>query len=232
MRILLTNDDGWGTAGLRTLEKVAAQFGEIVTVAPAAPQSGISHQLTFERPLNLVRRGPDSYELDGTPADCVRIALTQLPGRFDWVLSGINHGANLGSDIYVSGTVAAAREAWLQGNRAIAFSQFRSGGMDRAFDWQPAEELTRKVFKMLFEAASGNGRSLVNVNLPDVSGRSTKIDEVAVKWCQLDPNPLPTRFTLVDGGFMHSGVYRERTREAGCDIDLCFSGHVAITKLH
>ena len=232
MRFLLTNDDGWGTEGLLTLEKVAAQFGDIVTVAPTAPQSGISHQLTFERPLSLVQRGPNSYELDGTPADCVRIAMTQLACRFDWVLSGINHGSNLGADVYVSGTVAAAREAWLQGVSAIAFSQFRSGGIDQAFDWQPAEALAGKIFPMLVGSPPPNGRSLVNVNFPDVRTLSTKVDDVAVKWCELDPNPLPTQFVSTDEGFVYSGVYRERAREVGCDIDLCFAGNVAITKLH
>ena len=232
MRILLTNDDGWGTEGLLTLEKVAAQFGETVIVAPAMPQSGISHQMTFERPLNLVQRGPNSFELDGTPADCVRIAMTQLAGRFDWVLSGINHGANLGADVYVSGTVAAAREAWLQGTRAVAFSQFRQGGIDQEFDWQPTESLTRKIFQMLIESPRSNGRALVNVNFPDVGASFINADDVALKWCELDPNPLPTQFASTEEGFIYCGVYRERARKQGCDIDLCFTGNVAITKLH
>ena len=77
------------------------------SVAPLHPMSGISHQITFERPLTMALTDHQAYSLDGTPADCVRIALTQLPVAFDWVLSGINNGGNLGSDVYVSGTVAA-----------------------------------------------------------------------------------------------------------------------------
>ncbi len=188
--------------------------------------------MTFERPLSLVQRGPNSYELDGTPADCVRIALTQLEGRFDWVLSGINHGSNLGADVYVSGTVAAAREAWLQGVRAIALSQFRSGGIDSKFDWQPAENLTRKILQLLVGSASLHGRCLVNVNFPDVVALSMDVGDVDIKWCELDPNPLPTQFKSTAEGFVYSGVYRERARKEGCDIDLCFSGNVALTKLH
>ena len=123
MNILLTNDDGWGAPGLRALESVAGAFGNVWTIAPRDHMSGISHQMTFEVPMTLDEKSNQSFALSGTPADCVRVGLAQLDISFDWVLSGINKGANLGSDIFVSGTVAAAREASLFGCRAIAISQ-------------------------------------------------------------------------------------------------------------
>ena len=85
---------------------------------------------------------------------------------------------------------------------------------------------------MLVDSSSPNGRSLVNVNFPDVSTLSKNVDDVVFKWCELDPNPLPTQFLSTDEGYVYSGIYRERAREAGCDIDQCFTGDVAITELH
>ena len=84
LNILLTNDDGWNAPGLAALQRVAGRWGRVVTVAPSQQQSGISHQLTFHRPVKLVEQSVDQYALDGTPADCVRIGLTQLGVPFDW----------------------------------------------------------------------------------------------------------------------------------------------------
>ena len=126
MKLLITNDDGFSAPGIQLLANVAAEFGQVTVVAPACQQSGISHRITFENPLNLVEKGTNAYSVDGTPADCVRVALSLWEGEFDCVLSGINDGANLGVDIYYSGTVAAAREATFFGLRSIAFSQYRA----------------------------------------------------------------------------------------------------------
>ena len=122
-RILLTNDDGWDAPGIAALEAVLSEFGEVVVVAPANPQSGISHQMTFEVPMALTQHSANHWHLSGTPADCARVGLSQLGLEFDWVFSGINNGGNLGIDFFISGTVAAAREATFFGARAIAISQ-------------------------------------------------------------------------------------------------------------
>ena len=231
MRFLLTNDDGWGAEGMLTLEKAASQFGEVITVAPAEPQSGISHQLTFERLLTLEEKAPNSYALNGTPADCARIGLTQLGLEFDWVLSGINHGANLGADTYVSGTVAAAREAWLQGTKALSFSQFRLGGINQTFTWLPSETMAVRVLKEQFELNRTSDRCLVNVNFPDLTERVEEAGTVEFLNCERDPNPLPTQFEKRPDGFMYNGIYRDRAKTDGHDVDVCFGGRVAITRL-
>ena len=95
MKVLLTNDDGWDAPGLESLVGVASKFAEVWVVAPLKQQSGISHQLTFEQVMDFSERGPRTFSLDGTPADCVRVGLTQLEQEFDWVLSGVNNGGIL-----------------------------------------------------------------------------------------------------------------------------------------
>jgi len=231
MRFLLTNDDGWGANGLKLLERVTSRFGEVVVVAPQDPQSGISHQLTLERPLVLIEQASGSYSLNGTPADCVRIAMTQLELDFDWVLSGINHGANLGADTYVSGTVAAAREGWLQGVNAVAFSQYHKRRKSQPFEWGPAEQLADRLLGKLLKKHGSDSRCLVNVNLPDLTQGTLCVDEVDIKQCELDPNPLPNTYLKIDAGFVYDGDYQGRPRKEGCDIDICFGGNVAMTVL-
>ena len=111
MKLIVTNDDGIDAEGLQTLVHLASRWGEVVVVAPAEPQSGIGHQLTTDRPIRVDKLTEERYRVWGTPADCSRLALNCLASDGDWVLSGINHGGNLGVDVYESGTVAAAREA-------------------------------------------------------------------------------------------------------------------------
>ena len=114
MKLLLTNDDGFDAPGLDALLKAAEGLGECVVLAPRQPLSGCSHQVTTHEPLRVERRGLSRYSLSGTPADCVRIGLRQLVPDAGCVLSGINQGGNLGSDVFYSGTVAAVREGVLQ----------------------------------------------------------------------------------------------------------------------
>ena len=127
-RILITNDDGIGADGIRKLAEIARRFGEVTVVAPDAQRSAASHHCIFSRPLILTEYdfGPDgirAYTLDGTPADCVRVGIFAAMDREpDIVLSGINHGYNISSDIQYSGTVGAALEAAFLGVHAIAVS--------------------------------------------------------------------------------------------------------------
>src|SRR5690349_17175090 len=144
--LLLTNDDGIHAAGLRTLREALAPLGRVVVVAPAAQQSGTSHAITIDRPLRHVEHGKDLHSIDGTPADCIYLALFEqrfLPRKPDLVISGINHGSNVGTSVYYSGTVAGAREAALRGIPAIAFSH--DGGADAAFLGDAVREMTRAV---------------------------------------------------------------------------------------
>lgn len=226
MNILITNDDGWQAEGLAALQAAAAQLGTVWMVAPARPMSGISHQLTFERPMELIARGERQYSLSGTPADCVRVALTQLDVHFDWVFSGINNGANLGADIYVSGTVAAAREASLFGVRAVALSQYLRG-FRQPFEWHLAQQLAERLLPELLESVVHAGE-WVNVNFPDTQGKP--VESLSLVKTRLDPHPLPAQYQrLDDQQLIYCGKYPQRKREPGCDAATCFGGDVSIT---
>src|SRR5262245_53768028 len=129
MKLLLTNDDGIDAPGLRALLAAAQPLGEPVVVAPARAHSGCSHRVTTDGPFRVAAR-PDGFAVEGTPADCVRVALHDVAPDIAWVLSGINAGGNLGADVYHSGTVAAVREAVLHGLPGVALSQYRKRGME------------------------------------------------------------------------------------------------------
>jgi 5'-nucleotidase len=170
--ILLTNDDGIEAAGLRALEEALQGLGRIVVLAPDRERSAVSHGLTIREPLELTRLDDDHYRLSGTPADCVLYALTRLLSPApDLVVSGINHGANLGDDIMYSGTVAAAREAAHHGIPAIACSQ--------AYDELPISfERGKPFIRTLVETTlSGlHPPSLcLNVNIPTGRPRGVKV---------------------------------------------------------
>lgn len=136
MKFLLTNDDGIDAPGLAALRTAAYTVGDPVVVAPVGPQSGVSHRVTWHEGVRIEPRGDKHFAIHGTPADCTRLGLLHLVPDATWVLSGINHGANLGADVYYSGTVAAVREAVLHGWPGIAISQYRKVGVD--FDWPRA----------------------------------------------------------------------------------------------
>ena len=143
LKLLATNDDGWDAPGLAALKLLAAEWGELWVVAPRDPHSYAGHRITTDAPLKLVETGCRQFHLSGTPADCVRVALTALEPGIDLVLAGINRGGNLGADLYISGTVAAAREAALLGRRAIAISQYIRKGM--TLDWARSGEIARGI---------------------------------------------------------------------------------------
>ena len=121
--ILATNDDGYDAPGLRALIEAVEPLGELVVAAPDREKSGASHALTLERPLRVMQVGAQRYRIDGTPTDCVHLAITGLlEEEPDMVVSGINAGANMGDDVLYSGTVAAAMEGRFLGLPAIAVS--------------------------------------------------------------------------------------------------------------
>ncbi|TLM99784.1 5'/3'-nucleotidase SurE, partial [bacterium] len=163
MRILISNDDGIFSPGLRALAEVAAQFGEVVIFAPDYEQSAVGHAITIMRPLQVHQvkliTGFEAYRVNGTPADCVAMGLYHLGGA-DLVLSGINIGSNLGNDVWHSGTVAAAKQAVLLGVQAIAFSQVLNGD-EPAYEKQ--KPYIAEVLRMLTQEQPPK---LVNVNLP------------------------------------------------------------------
>jgi 5'-nucleotidase len=124
LKIVVTNDDGYDQPGLAALVEAVKALGEVTVVAPATPQSNVGHRVTMREPIRVEQPDRHTYVVHATPADCTRLAVKQLVPDVDWVVAGINPGANLGSDVYQSGTVAASREAAILGIRAAAVSQY------------------------------------------------------------------------------------------------------------
>lgn len=165
MRVLVTNDDGYMALGLGVLARAAAGLGEVRVVAPDREQSATSHSLTMHFPLRIRRTAAGTIAVDGTPTDCVILALgALLEERPDFVLSGVNHGANLGDDVLYSGTVAAAMEATILGIPAVAVSY--AGRDPEAIEaWTPhlSGLLEQIVGRRDFPADA-----LLNINLPAI----------------------------------------------------------------
>lgn len=163
MRILISNDDGYLAPGLLALVKACEGLGEIEVIAPEQNASGTSNALTLNRPLNVYTAANGFRYVNGTPSDCVHVALTGvLQWRPDLVLSGINNGANMGDDTLYSGTVAAATEGYLFGIPSIAFSQ-----TERAWvHLDAAAQTARSVIDQVL-ANRAQGPYLLNVNIPN-----------------------------------------------------------------
>ena len=136
--LLLTNDDGVDAPGMHALCQAADGLGQCRVIAPSGPISGCGHQVTTHQPIEIVARDDGTLAVKGSPADCVRLAIHEFVPEAQWVLSGINAGGNLGTDTYISGTVAAAREAAIRGLPAIAISHYIARG--RLIDW-PARHI-------------------------------------------------------------------------------------------
>ncbi len=162
-RILISNDDGISARGLIALTEAIAPLGEVWVVAPEHEQSATSHSLSLHRPLRIRKHQERWFGVDGTPADCVYVAVNHLmkSGPPVLVLSGINHGPNLADDVIYSGTVAAAMEGCILGFPAIAFSL----ATRRTFDFEHAIPFARSLVKTALESTIP-ARMLLNVNIP------------------------------------------------------------------
>jgi 5'-nucleotidase len=164
MRILLSNDDGYFAPGLEALAAALSMIADIVVVAPERDRSGASNSLTLDRPLSLHKSHQGFFYVNGTPTDCVHLAVTgMLDALPDMVVSGINDGANMGDDTIYSGTVAAATEGFLLGIPAIAISlaRFSAGNFFTAA--RIATDLVQR-----YQRDKLHGPVLLNVNVPDV----------------------------------------------------------------
>ncbi len=165
MRILVSNDDGYFAPGIAALAQAVAPLGEVVVVAPERDRSGASNSLTLDRPLSVRKSAQGFFYLNGTPTDCVHVAITGLLAwRPDLVISGINDGANMGDDTIYSGTVAAAMEGLQLGVPAIAFSLVDKGHLHLDSAARYAGELVRRLAPRLIAQPL-----LLNVNIPNVA---------------------------------------------------------------
>lgn len=222
---MLTNDDGIDAPGLAALERATQGLGDLVVIAPVAEMSNCGHRVTTHATLRVEPRGHGRFAVHGTPADCVRLALHHLASDAGAVLSGINHGGNLGADVWISGTVAAAREATLHGRRGIAVSHYRRRGV--AVDWDAAAAWLRPVLMQALTRDATPGRML-NINLPHLDPGAPP---PRVVHCPLDPSPLPLAFATHEDGSLYSGNYHQRQRVPGSDVDVCFSGGITVSEL-
>jgi 5'-nucleotidase len=226
LKIVLTNDDGIDAAGLQILQQCVQNNGLVVIVAPAQPQSGIAHRVTTRSAIRVEQLATNKFSVDGTPADCVRLALKKIAPDAHWLIAGINPGANLGSDVYNSGTVAAAREAAILGYRSIAISQYIA--KDQEVDWHITGHHAEPVLKMLMDRDLARSH-FWNVNLPHPL---VKEAEIAFKYCPLDTHPHKYDFIRNENEYSYSGSIHERPRDPGTDVAVCFDEKkIAITQI-
>ena len=228
MKFVLTNDDGIDGVGLLALSDAVDGKGTIV--APREPHSGCSHQVTFRSPIHVEARADGAYCVTGTPADCTRVALAQLCPDATMLLAGINPGGNLGMDVYLSGTVAAVREAAFMGIPAIAFSHYIKMDLIKkgaTLEWKRATRWTSRVIETII------GRDLEpgvfwNVNFPHLESDAPEPELIDCGVCK---QALPVSYRIEGEHYHYDGRYGERARDPGADVDVCFSGNIAISKI-
>jgi 5'-nucleotidase len=171
MNILCSNDDGILAPGLALLADACREVGDVTVVAPDREQSGTSHSLTLHRPLRPARRPDGAFQVDGTPTDCVMLALeTLMPERPDFVFSGVNHGPNMGEDVLYSGTVSAAMEGVMLGVPGVAIS---FAGSDPEMMGTYRETLVRLI-RRITSASDYPRDTLLNINLPKLPAPDVK----------------------------------------------------------
>ncbi len=230
--ILLTNDDGIGSPGIELTRRFLEGLGEeVLVVAPDLPVSQCGHSITTDDPMRIEERAARVYALAGMPADCVRVGLTQLmpEGKeASWVVSGLNYGANLGVDVYVSGTVAAAREAALLGVRAVAFSVYHRAPIDlgKEFPVEWMEKIWRRISSGT--KAKNNESGFWNVNFPHPE---EGMAEPEIVFCDPSRKPLPVEYRREGDAFHYAGNFSARAREMGSDVDHCFGGSIAVSRV-
>lgn len=227
--VVLTNDDGIDAAGLCALADALkpAIDGTLYVVAPSKGYSGCSQQVTMHSALSVTSLGDHRFAVTGSPADCVRLALMHLAPSCGLVLSGINHGGNLGHDILLSGTVGAARESAMLGVSAIALSQYFQGREEQN-DWATSVEKALRALHAIAERGIGDG-ALWNVNLPHGAHPAS---ETAIRYCAPCTAPLPVAYHHADGHFTYDGSrYHHRLQDPDTDVSACFGGAIAISRL-
>lgn len=233
MKILVTNDDGYLAPGIRSLANALEELGDVVVVAPDREQSATSHSLTLHHPLRVRKTAENWYHVDGTPTDCVMLAVNAiLDERPDFVFSGINHGQNMGEDVSYSGTVSAAMEATLLGIPSVAISLVR--GEERLLEgYEPiirrlAGEIVEGPVNKLFPSDT-----LLNVNLPDREAdrvRGFKVTSLG-KRMYVDPvvtdkDPHGRVYYWIGGGDV------EWEGPEGSDYHAVEEGYISITPIH
>ncbi len=223
-KILVTNDDGYFSEGIAALAEMLETIGEVTVVAPSSEQSATAHSLTLARPLRVRKISERRYSVDGTPTDCVTLALTKiLSERPDIVVSGINHGANLGDDVTYSGTVAGALEASIFKLPGIAVSLTARDG-----DFRPAAEFAADLTSRVLREGLPEG-TVLNVNIPVGPVRGVRFTHQGIKIA---------RVSIVDGidprGKQYYWIGEQEVswkQDPGSDYEAIADGMVSITPL-
>ena len=228
-RVLLTNDDGYRAEGLRALAEEFSEFAHVDIVAPSWERSGAAQSLTLRQPIVCHRISEHEWAIDGTPADCVIVGLHKLlSGPPDVVVSGINHGANLGENVYYSGTVGAAREAVIHHVPAIAISLCSKRVNS---DFTACARLARHTAELLLKEGIPK-QVLLNLNVPEKWNGTVRFTRQSEKI---------TRTVLREGEDPRGLAYfwlSEQRMESGQDVDAesdyaaIFAGEVSVTPLH
>lgn len=226
-RILLTNDDGIHSSGLQSIEKTLGEIADVFTVAPAAEMSGASHSLTLSRPLRIRQIDDRHWTVDGTPTDCVTLALHKILNEDELphlCVSGINHGGNLGDDATYSGTVAGALEATILGVPGIAISLVARDH----FDFTEAARFALLAVKKILTEGLPEG-TLLNVNVPQGDIKGVKVTRQGIKNARpvitehIDPRGKPY--------FWIGEQYFRSNAEDGTDYRAIEEGYISVTPL-
>jgi 5'-nucleotidase len=226
-KILITNDDGYHADGIHALEEALKDLGDVYVVAPASEMSGASHSLTLARPLRIRQIDDRHWTVDGTPTDCVTLAVNQIFGeteRPDICASGINPGANLGDDATYSGTVAGALEATILGVPGLAFSLVAS----RNHDFTESIKVAKAMTERAIEVGLPQG-TLLNINIPKGVPNGTRITRQGFK----DARPVITEHIDPRGKpYYWIGEVREGFRaDGGTDFEAIDEGFVSVTPM-
>jgi len=234
MKILLTNDDGIDAAGLQATYDAIADMGEVHVVAPSRVQSATSHAITLHRPITVTPYRCDRFTghaVDGRPADCVKLAIAQLVGPVDLVVSGMNHGANVGINVHYSGTVGAAREAAFQGIPAVALS-LHIGDWDHDH-WPRAAAHARRAIEAALAAGIDPG-VLVNINVPilDHAAEPKGMKVVPLNTARMNDNYSATAGADGTTRYQTEGSMSFSDRGTGTDVDTMYDRYITITPLH
>lgn len=225
VKFVLTNDDGYNEPGLVELARQVKPMGDVSIVAPKYPQSITGHRVTLKYPIAVEQVSEVEYIVDGSPADCTRLALKQFMPDVEWVIAGINPGANLGTDVYQSGTVAAAREAAMLGCKAIAVSQYIAP--EQKIDWKITGQHVARILSIVM-GKNQNPGEFWNINLPHPISESVN---PVYELCERDKNPHEFDFEKKGNQYSYSGIFHNRPRTKGFDVDVCLSGKIAVSRL-
>src|SRR6266540_4556899 len=226
-RILLTNDDGIHSAGLVALERALREVGDVYVVAPAAEMSGASHSLTLSRPLRIRQIDDRHWTVDGTPTDCVTLALHKILNEDELpqlCVSGINHGGNLGDDATYSGTVAGALEATILGVPGLAFSLVAREN----FDFCESANFAQTAVKKVLAEGLPEG-TLLNINIPPGEIRGVRVTRQGIKNARpvisehIDPRGKPY--------FWIGEEYFNNNSADGTDYNAIDLGYISVTPL-